>query len=623
MSNIKKLFGLIFFLILILPSLSSVSYGKILVGDDCKDVIVPDNATKGDYNLFLKVRDPSRPGPQVICIVNPGYSYNYSLPSWKKDVKKFYVEHRFIGVASKGDTPPNIIKAGIALSDAGIAYGDADSPSYWINPSPNAWDDFDWIRYACEQADNENEACNIMTKKAIDELHAPAVSENLFIVGPNKAYIIEGDAYRYSIKKVNNIEVMSNYPKELWKYRLLRRLFISPSFNTVNEKIVRKGSIINLDAILGIKILNINGSGLTVRLFPLGKTTFIKRGEGSVIGPYWIEVLNCFDRKAKILLEYKYKKWEEIIRSRLNNRYGEITVKDLMNLSRLHSDQLLGLRGMCEKSNKAAAVCKIPKRNYDVLSCMWFSPDQCSSIFVPVHVCCRKVYEPYENGEAAYLSKQILEEYGHGKATPYLSKAEDIFLNEVDKEEKIANFLLNTEADASNVSNLVNRFDIEIQKQAYLTMKLIYYAGGINNNRISNILKQIWSNNYSSSILNFKNALGAIKDNYIRNILSDILISIARMKIVEISHLSGFSTERTHYEEGISAINGGDYSKGCDYIYSSMSGSNRDNIEMNESAHKYKENQIQEKIIIFCMIASIATLAMLTAYLSRKRNRKN
>ena len=108
----------------------------------CKDVIVTGEATRDRCNLLLKVRDPSRVGPQVIFIVNKGYRYSYHHP-WTGKRINFEVERKFLGLATKGDIPPNIIKAGAALNDAGIAFGDADVPSYWINPTKYAWDDFD------------------------------------------------------------------------------------------------------------------------------------------------------------------------------------------------------------------------------------------------------------------------------------------------------------------------------------------------------------------------------------------------------------------------------------------------------------------------------------------------
>ena len=39
----------------------------------CKDILACGDSTGGDYNLLLKVRDPSRPGLQVLCIVPQDY----------------------------------------------------------------------------------------------------------------------------------------------------------------------------------------------------------------------------------------------------------------------------------------------------------------------------------------------------------------------------------------------------------------------------------------------------------------------------------------------------------------------------------------------------------------------
>ena len=46
----------------------------------CKDIVACGDSTAGDYNLLLKVRDPSRPGVQVLCIVPEGYEYTYHHP---------------------------------------------------------------------------------------------------------------------------------------------------------------------------------------------------------------------------------------------------------------------------------------------------------------------------------------------------------------------------------------------------------------------------------------------------------------------------------------------------------------------------------------------------------------
>jgi len=146
----------------------------IPVGKSCKDIIITHAKTAGDYSLLLKVRDPSRPGLQVLCRVPKGTQYTYHSP-WIGKSWEFTVTHTFIGVATEGDTLPNIVKAGMVVTDAGLAFGDADTLSGWINPTKNAWDDFDWIRFACQTADTEDEAINLLTTEAVDQLHATGV----------------------------------------------------------------------------------------------------------------------------------------------------------------------------------------------------------------------------------------------------------------------------------------------------------------------------------------------------------------------------------------------------------------------------------------------------------------
>lgn len=48
------------------------SVNIIPIGKSCKDIVITPAATAGDYSLFLKVRDPSRPGLQVLCRVSKG-----------------------------------------------------------------------------------------------------------------------------------------------------------------------------------------------------------------------------------------------------------------------------------------------------------------------------------------------------------------------------------------------------------------------------------------------------------------------------------------------------------------------------------------------------------------------
>ena len=81
-----------------------------------KILLLCGDATEGDYNLLLKVRDPSRPGLQVLCIVPKDYEYTYRYP-WTGKPFDFTVSQKFIGVATKDDVIPNIIKAGMSFCE--------------------------------------------------------------------------------------------------------------------------------------------------------------------------------------------------------------------------------------------------------------------------------------------------------------------------------------------------------------------------------------------------------------------------------------------------------------------------------------------------------------------------
>jgi len=130
----------------------------------CKDIIACDNATDGEYTLLLKIRDPSRSGFQVLTIVPKGYTYTYHHPWTGKDMN-FEIKHKIIGVVSLDDKIPNIVKPGMMFSTAGLAFGDADTLSNWKNPTRPAWDDFDWLRYACQEANTEQEAVSLLTEE--------------------------------------------------------------------------------------------------------------------------------------------------------------------------------------------------------------------------------------------------------------------------------------------------------------------------------------------------------------------------------------------------------------------------------------------------------------------------
>ena len=72
---------------------------------------------------------------------------------------------------------------------------------------------------------------------------------------------------------------------------------------------------------------------------------------------------------------------------------------------------------MCEDAveYEAAMIFKIPEEHANLLSSGWFAANHaCSSIYVPVHICDNDFYDPYQTGEAAALSLELLHKYGHG-----------------------------------------------------------------------------------------------------------------------------------------------------------------------------------------------------------------
>ncbi|MCX6661481.1 MAG: hypothetical protein NTY91_02915 [Euryarchaeota archaeon] len=384
------------------------------IGKSCKDIVITPAATAGDYSLFLKVRDPSRPGLQVLCRVPKGTQYTYHYP-WKGMPWDFIVNHTYIGVATQGDTLPNIVKAGMVLTDAGLAFGDADTLSRWVNPTKNAWDDFDWIRYACQTADNEDEAITLLTTEAVEQLHATGVSENLFVVGSQKVVVIEADALRYTIQDIPDVLVMSNYAKDLWRTQLIRSLPIASSFDAQKVTMVRQGSVVHLGSVCGMKILAITPSSITAQVFPLfafknselNKEVTVSIGERATVGPYSTTLLESTGETARISMCTIDYAWEQTLKNEIEPQIGNITIQDLIGWSRLHTYDLDGLRPMCEDQNtfEAAMIFKIPNEHATLLSSGWFAANHaCSSIYIPVHICDTDFYDPYETGDAYYVA---------------------------------------------------------------------------------------------------------------------------------------------------------------------------------------------------------------------------
>ena len=607
----------------------------ILTTKGCKDIVACGDATGGDYNLLLKVRDPSRIGLQILSIIPKNYEYTYHHP-WTGETMKFKTIHKYIGVASKGDTIPNIIKAGMTLSDSGLSFGDADTNSFWVNHRKFAWDDFDWIRYSCEKADNEDQAVNYLTKDLVDEMHATGVSENLFVVGPNTGFVIEADAYRYDIKEIKNgVAAMSNYPKNLWKTHIIKRLQISKSFDTIIEKNVYNKGIIRLRSLYGIKIVEIGNDFIKVKPVPLiyaiktknlGVITKIQLGERKTVGDFSVTLLDIDGRKAKVSVCNIYKAWEDKILEYIHKRYGSITVKDMINWSRLHKEDLDGLRPMCQKvfDYESAAIYKIPKKNYEIMSIGWFSPNHaCSSIYVPFHICNSDIYDSYESGEAAQLSLDLLDIYGSDNLSYYFSKTEDVFLNEIEELEIISNDLLRKNTDISEFLTII---DTGMQKQAFFTEEIWMDLSRISNNEdMINIIADMWDKNYSNSLINMRNVLTHLYDNNrlseIENKIVVIVLDICESRIEAIKSIGhNISYIENEYHKGSKLMNKRDYEKGFDYIQKSF---HECNILINGKNNEINKLEIFDNSEInpfIYMFFVLLILLIIFVFIKMKRN---
>ncbi len=625
----------IFYVIFIIFLLSNVIVSLNIKG--CKDIVAVGDATDGNYNLLLKVRDPSRPGPQVLCIVPEGYEYTYNHP-WTGKPMEFKTKHKFIGVATKGDTIPNIVKAGTTLTDSGIAFGDADTDSNWKNPTRNAWDDFDWIRYACEKADDENQAVNLMTEDCVDQLHASGVSENLFVVGPKKAFVIEADAFHYNVKEINDIVVMSNYPKELWRTQRHKKLPIASSFDMEKEGYVGRGRTVRLNSLYGVKIVGIGEDWIVVRQVPfvkiynkmikiMGARVEIKLGERETVGDYSVRLIDIDGKKAKVSVSYVFKAWEDKMLQYIESKYGCITLKDMINWSRLHGEDLEGLRPMCQDffPYESVMIYKIPEENYGLLSSGWFSANHaCSSIYVPVHISNNDIYEPYKTEQAAEVSLELLDLYGHGTLTPIFSRVEDVFLSETEGHEEMANKLIENNSDISEFLTIV---DTSIQEQAWLTEQIWLEVGKSSNNNqeIIEIIGRIWRENYSVSLDLMTSAIDSLRNiSELRTIskITDIALNVCESRLNAAQAIGkNISTSYEEYKNGKKLIEQGDYSSGFQLIKNAFRAS-----DMLLKGKLFSENTFQEENegneipseIGFIIVVFIAAIVFIV-YIKKKR----
>ena len=599
----------------------------------CKDIVACGDATGGDYNLLLKVRDPSRPGLQVLTIVPEGYEYTYHHP-WTGKPISFTNEHKYIGVASIDDIIPNIVKAGMSLSDSGIAYADADTGSRWVNPTKHAWDDFDWLRYAYEIANDEDQATILLTEDAVKKMHATGVSENLFVVGPNKGIVIEADAFRYKIKEIENgIVVMSNYPKELWKSQIRKKLPIARSFETVVEKYVRNRGVIRLKSLYGIRVVGIGEDSIKVKpvsIFHalktgnLGIVTKIGLGERKTIGYYSVELLDIDGNKAKVRVCFQYKAWEEKMLEYIQPRYGSINVRDMIEWSRLKREDLDGLRPMCEVSYEfeAVAVYKIPNNNYETMSMGWFSPNHaCSSIYVPFHVCNNDIYDPYETGEAAQICLDLYKTNNHQMLASNFSKVEDVFFDDIDSIEKVALELLKNNIDVSDFLTII---DTSMQKQAFLTEEIWMKTNFIYNDQkiknIRNIIENIWNQDYIFSLEKMKKAILDLKEisdsAFYREKIVDIALDICKSRIEAAASIGkDIQTAKEKYEKGSMLIKQGEFENGFNNLQESFEFSDMiikgQEIKSVKNVNEKKNNAIDLPLIFLIFILIIVIMALI------------
>jgi hypothetical protein len=591
----------------------------------CKDIIACGNTTQGEYNLLLKVRDPSRPGYQVLTIVPKGYSYEYHHP-WTGTPLSFEFDNTFIGVTSVGDTIPQIVKAGMCFTDAGLAFGDADTNSNWKNPTIYGWDDFDWIRYACQTADDEDEAVHLLTKVAVDQLHASRVPENLFVLGSEKGYVIEADMLHYNIKDVSNeIVVMSNYVKNLWRKSIFLRS-ISPSFNSTFHEIVQRGQIARLgkECVFGIKIVYIGPDYIDVKQVPLqfnidnmnGKTynlfstTRILLNTTEKIGFYRVKLYEILGREARISICYEYKEWEDKMQDIIQPEIGNITINHMIQWSRLHDFDLDGMRGMCDDHElfpyEGSMIYKIPEKYYEYISEGWFAANHpCSTIYVPVHICNTEIYDPYETGEVAKLSLSLLEIYGHDVLSYPFQNVELVFQNELNMLAPIINDML-LEND-EEISFLLTNSDVGMQEQAFLTQKLWLNLSEIpHNEEIKPLLFCIWQENYSTSLKNMEEVILILADTteFDRMVkeISNIAISIIDTRITLAERLminsSNLKSDLIRVE---ALLQEEKFAEGFQYLQSILNTANFYLLKNDESPPNYNLTYQMLSLLLFSM----------------------
>jgi hypothetical protein len=277
--------------------------------------------------------------------------------------------------------------------------------------------------------------------------------------------------------------------------------------------------------------------------------------------------------------------------------YRPMTVRDMMNLSRLHSRDLGGLRGMCEGGYEAGVICKI-YREYPSISALWFAPNPCSSIYIPAHVCAVSIYHPYESGEAHQIASKLLKIYGHGNLTATFNGAEGVILKENEKMEKVAIKLIEM---GENYSEILTLSDEAMQLHGFSTQLIWLDMANISNlitedvrgefDSLATAIGNAWIGNYSlsfegineaiSAIMEFEKNIGnepnstRIEENltHIINKFVNIASNASLTKIVEGEKILGEEAlipAREEYEEGMRLIKEGNYEEGINRLKSAF-----------------------------------------------------
>lgn len=548
----------------------------------CKNIIATGDATQGEYNLLLKVRDPSRPGVQVLCQIPKGYEYTYHYP-WTSRPMHVVVDKSYIGVTSEHDIPPYIVKSGMVLTNAGLAFGDADSLSRCINPTRYAWDDFDWIRFSCEHASTEEEAIYRLTTLAVDQLHATGVSENLCLVGPNKGYIIEADAFRYHVKEIHNdVDVISNYPRELWNTQVFRSRLIADRYNAEKINTVQKGQSICLNRISRIRVIDIDDDAVVVRQIPFftnigyhdGRPIFrmppvtLSLGEQKTVGDFYVSVLKISNNSATLHVTTAVYAWEQELLRIIQPSIGNITMLDMMNWSRLQKKDVADVRPMCEEEYpyEGVAIYQIPSENYETLSMGWFSANRAvSSIYVPFHSSNTKIYHPYMTGEAAYLCLWLYENCSD-EFLSSITSVEEVFLHENSLFDYWAH---QTTDDNETISNVLTIVDVSMQQQAF-RMQQLYYDISVQPEFEKQLFMQfiwdMWCSNYTNSLYHMADMLVLVLDSgyleFFEQKIFDILQIIVLSFIDCVEEIGGeIQSLEALYSQGIDLFHQQQYSE--------------------------------------------------------------